>query len=415
MMSRIRMSALPALILALLPILLLWRVVFQGEAFVPADLQRDIAPWRAAADTHLLPWNPLMWDGVAEFYPWRLFLSRSVHQGFLPLWNPHQFCGTPFVGNSQSAIFYPLNALFVLLPVTAAFGVSVLLHLFLTGVFLYAFLRSSAFRLSRSAALAGAVVWQLCTWQVSWLALPTFLCVSTWLPAALLLTQRFADRPTRSRGALLGACLGLMLLAGHLQICLYCYLLIGAYALSIALPSARGRNRIALIAGAGLALGIMILIGAAQLLPSVELSRMSHRAGGAPTWTGYEGYIGLAVPAYHLASIFAPDFFGNPTVGSYWGYTNYAENAAYVGVPALLLAFVGVIAGWRASKPARFFAVSAVIAIPRRDRNTNRHNSLLWNSWVRADGIAGTHPSALVVLRGGPGGHGDAGDVAASA
>ncbi|MEO7719079.1 MAG: hypothetical protein ABIY70_23020 [Capsulimonas sp.] len=363
MMSRIRMSALPALILALLPILLLWRVVFLGEAFVPADLQRDIAPWRNAADTHLPPWNPLMWDGVAEFYPWRFFLSRSIHEGYLPLWNPHQFCGTPFVGNSQSAIFYPFNTLFVVLPVTAAFGVSVLLHLFLTGVFLYAFLRSSPLGLSRSAALAGAVVWQLCTWQVSWLALPTFLCVSTWLPLALLLTQRLADRPTPLRATMLGASLGLMLLAGHLQICLYCYLLVGAYALCIALPSARGRSRKALLGSAGLAAGIMLLIGAAQLLPSVELSRMSHRIGGTPTWEGYQGYTKLAVPAYHLASIFAPDFFGNPTVGSYWGYTNYAENAAYVGVPALLLALVGLIAGWRPSKPIRFFGVCAALSL----------------------------------------------------
>ena len=39
----------PPLVLLLLPCLLLWRVVFLHEAFVPADLLRDVAPWRRPA------------------------------------------------------------------------------------------------------------------------------------------------------------------------------------------------------------------------------------------------------------------------------------------------------------------------------------------------------------------------------
>ncbi len=143
---------------------------------------------------------PLQWDGIAEFYPWRLFAARTLHQGFLPLWNPYQFCGTPFVANSQSAVFYPLNLLFVLLPTSTAFGVSALLHLALTGWLMYGLLRSPAFGLGRSAATLGAVVWQLSAWQAAWLALPTFLCVSAWLPAAVWLTDRLAARPRRTGG-----------------------------------------------------------------------------------------------------------------------------------------------------------------------------------------------------------------------
>ena len=126
--------------------------------------------------------------------PGVFFAARTLHQGFLPLWNPYQFCGTPFVANSQSAVFYPLNLLFVLMPVQAAFGASAWLHLVLTGWLMYGFLRSPTFGLGRSAATLGAVAWQLSTWQASWLALPTFLCVSAWLPLALWLT----DRPRRS-------------------------------------------------------------------------------------------------------------------------------------------------------------------------------------------------------------------------
>ena len=105
-----------------------------------------------------------MWDGVAEFYPWRLFAAQTLRAGWLPLWNPHQFCGTPFVANSQSAVFYPFNLLFVLLPVVRAFGVSVLVHLTLTGWFMYGFLRSPGLRLRRRAGRVGWIVWPRSTW-----------------------------------------------------------------------------------------------------------------------------------------------------------------------------------------------------------------------------------------------------------
>ena len=309
-----------------------------------------------------------MWDGVAEFYPWRLFASETLRSGYLPLWNPHQFCGTPFVANSQSAVFYPLNLLFCLLPVAQAFGVSVLLHLFLTGAFAYLLLRSPAFSLSRAASLVGAVGWQLCHWQVAWLALPTFLCVSAWLPLALLLVDRAASRPTAARAVPLGLCLAVMLLAGHLQIGLYCFGLITAWAVFRILTHVKTQWP-ALLGCAALAAALAFGVAAPQLLPAVELARVSHRAGGAPTLAAYQGYVRLALPPVHLVTLFLPGFFGSPTRGTYWGIqTNggpgaYMENACYGGVLTLLLAFTGVAATWRQTATTRFFALAAAVSL----------------------------------------------------
>ncbi len=364
---------LPLLSLLVPPCLLLWPVVVHGEAFLPADLLRDIAPWRTADATSLVPWNPLMWDGVAEFYPWRLFAAQTLHSGYLPLWNPHQFCGTPFVANSQSAVFYPLNLLFCLLPVTQAFGVSVLLHLLLTGLFAYLFLRSPALGMGRAASLVGAVAWQLCHWQVAWLALPTFLCVSAWLPLALLLVDRTAQKPTAIRAVPLGLCLGLMLLAGHLQIALYCFWLITAYAVLRILPRVKTQWP-ALLGCAALALALAFGLAAPQLLPAFELARVSHRAGGSPTWAAYQGYVRLAVPSVNLVTLFLPGFFGSPTRGTFWEiylkgvYLNggpgaYMENACYSGVLTLLLALTGLAATWRKRATTRFFAVAAAVSL----------------------------------------------------
>ena len=362
-------AALPPLFLLLLPTLLLWRVVLLGDVFLPADLLRDIAPWRDPA--HLVPWNPLMWDGMAEFYPWRLFLSRTLHQGFLPLWNPYQFCGTPFAANSQSALFYPPNVLFALLPVARAFGASVWLHLALTGLLMYGFLRSGAVGVSRPAAALGSAVWQMSTWQVGWLALPTFLCVSCWLPLTLGLTFRLAQRPGAGRAAALGATLGLTILAGHLQIALYGFGLTAAYALFLGGKRVREdrKSAWALLGYAVLALVFMAGIAAPQLLPTLELSRVSHRAGGTLSWDGYEGYVRLAVPGVNLLTLYLPGIFGNPTDGTYWGVgTNggpgaYVENGCYVGVLALLLALLGVVTKWRANPSTRFLAGAALVAL----------------------------------------------------
>ena len=308
-----------------------------------------------------------MWDGMAEFYPWRAFYASTLHSGYLPLWNPHQFCGTPFAANSQSAIFYPLNLLFCVFPVWRAFGMSVLLHLFLTGSFAYLYLRKSL-ALSRSASLLGAVGWQLCHWQVAWLALPTFLCVSTWLPLALLLVDRAAQLPTPSRAVPLGFCLGLMLLAGHLQIALYCLCLVLAYALFRILPRLKSDWK-RLLPCAGIALVLTFGLAAPQLLPAIELAHVSHRAGGVATWQTYTGYVRLALPPVNLVTLFAPNFFGSPTRGTYWGLgTNggpgaYIENANYGGVLLLLMAIFGVLVTWRSYPPTRFWSITALIAL----------------------------------------------------
>ena len=400
----------PFFALLLLPCLLLWPVVFQGEAFLPADLLRDVAPWRTSNPASLVPWNPLMWDGVAEFYPWRFFYAQTLHSGYLPLWNPHQFCGTPFLANSQSAVFYPLNLLFCLFPVWQAFGVSVLLHLFLTGAFAYAYLHHGPLRLGRPASLLGAIAWQLCHWQVAWLALPTFLCVSTWLPLALLLVDRAAERPTAIRALPLGLCLGLMLLAGHLQIAFYCFGLITAYAVFRVIPAVKhsepnpaappinpsgdpsllGKGKISPLApssltgkGVGglgsswrlllrcavLTAALAFGLAAPQLLPAMELAHMGHRAGGAATWEAYQGYVRLALPPVNLVTLFLPGFFGSPTRGTYWGIGlnggpgAYMENACYGGVLTLLLALAGIVLTWRQNTATRFFSLSAVVVL----------------------------------------------------
>ena len=332
-----------------------------GNALLPADLLVQFGPWRSAvgAVPHA-SWDPLVWDGIAQYYPWRLFAAESLRAGVIPLWNPYQFCGTPFVANGQSAVFYPLNAVFWLMPVGRAFGWSAWLHLALTGWFAYLFLRRVG--ADRVGSVAGAVVWQGNGFFVAWMHLPTVLCTAGWLPLALLCVER-ALAQGRARWAVgAGAALGMAGLAGHPQMLQLVVLMTGAYALVRGLaPSLRVGvgARLARLAATGVvAVGVAGGLAAVQLLPTLDLLRIAHRTF-TPGPESYRAYLSHAMPSAQLAGMLLPHAFGHPALGSYVGQDNYAEFAAYVGIVGLALALWGALScrTWH----ARFFALSVLV------------------------------------------------------
>jgi hypothetical protein len=73
------------------------------------------------------------WDNTIPGATCRTATARR----HIPLWNPYQFAGTPFVANGQSAVFYPLNLPFWLFDVARAFGISAFLHTLLSGIATY--------------------------------------------------------------------------------------------------------------------------------------------------------------------------------------------------------------------------------------------------------------------------------------
>jgi hypothetical protein len=378
------------LVFLVLAALFLWRSLFTGEVFLPTRMLGHIAPYSAVVPREELPpWNPLRWDGIAQFYPWRHFAAQTLHEGYLPLWNPYQFSGTPFLANSQSAVFYPLNLVYYLLPTHIAFGISALLHLTLCGWFTYLLMRR--LRVGEFASLLSGVVFTYSAWQVAWLPLPTFLAVSCWFP--LLLRQvhlllRHEQKQTSAQAwratAGLSAIVGVMLLAGHLQISFYGLLAGSLWALSLLLMQKREGGLPSVGRGLGrsvLALAVGFLLASPQILPSLELSRVSHRVG-KPTTEGYRLYTEYAVPTAGLASLLLPDLFGNDHASDnpYWGFYsrqlpnsqfeavrhNAAETASYVGVLPLLLAVFALSRGLRRQGGDRrilFFGGLALLAL----------------------------------------------------
>jgi hypothetical protein len=337
------------------PLLLLWRPLFAGEAFF----------WG----------TPLL-----QFVPWQRMAAQMWSSGHLPLWNPLVGGGAPLAANYQTAAFYPLNALYLLLPAEIALTWTTALHLALAGWGMYAWGRTVG--LNRFAALIGALALEGSGFLVARVALfPSMALTFAWTPVWLWRGEALVRRRRLIDALWLGLALGLGLLAGHAQTAFYGGVLLAAYVLfrtgqeaGSKMQDAGGKkSRIThhgfrLLAPVILSLALGVALAAVQLLPTAELMRQSQRATGVD----YAFAMTNSLWPWRLITFIAPDFFGNPGRGTYWGYGTYWEDAGYVGLLPLLLA-VGAVArrgrgageqgGEGASGQKWFWAIGAVVAL----------------------------------------------------
>ncbi len=224
-----------AVVLPAAAVVFWWPTLFGGRVPVAAVYQQQMPPFAgpeargagpsppltATGETPVAPtsalraWDALLWDSMAQFYPWRLLLHRGLRRGELPLWNPHQYCGYPFVGNGQSALFYPPNWLLLLWHPQRFLGISLALHWALAG--LLTFLLARAWGLRPPAAALAGLIYQSSGFMITWAELPTAVNVMAGLPGAWLgvewLFRRAAPRspaanaeptPPDEPGAILG-------------------------------------------------------------------------------------------------------------------------------------------------------------------------------------------------------------------
>ncbi|HEX8466116.1 MAG TPA: hypothetical protein VF627_16000, partial [Abditibacterium sp.] len=157
--------------------LVFWsRVLFTGQVLLPGAMLGGFAPF--GTDPRA-PWTILQWDALAQYFPWRHFAAQSLRAGEIPLWNPFQFTGTPFVANAQSAVFYPLNWPFWVFDTAYAFGIATFLHSILASFATYFLARR--WNLSRAAAILAATIYAGCGYLSAWALLPTLFATASWL------------------------------------------------------------------------------------------------------------------------------------------------------------------------------------------------------------------------------------------
>src|SRR6266480_2594697 len=109
--------------------------LLQGLILLPVDLLvSNYNPWYQPG-TILLK-NPYMQDSVVQLFPWRHLVFESLTNGIIPLWNPYQNLGLPFMANLKPLVFYPLN-IFFLFGEIKAWNALLFSQIFLSMLFTY--------------------------------------------------------------------------------------------------------------------------------------------------------------------------------------------------------------------------------------------------------------------------------------
>src|SRR4051794_29206465 len=118
MLARRRQDIAALAVLGLAVAVFFWDVLLGPRVLLPADLLYSVAPWSSlpSAAAHAVPHNALIGDAILQNLAWKSFARASIEAGQLPLWNPYEFAGMPFLAGGQSGSIYPLGVLFYLLP-----------------------------------------------------------------------------------------------------------------------------------------------------------------------------------------------------------------------------------------------------------------------------------------------------------
>ena len=289
-------------------------------------------------------------DFSGQFVAFAAYQYARMSQGEIPLWNPYNNGGLPFIADTQAAIYYPPRWLTIGLSSLAgewnysALQLEMTFHVLLYTLLMYGFVRrlTLAHEQSHLAALTAALIIGYGGYASGYPPLQlAVLEAAVWFPlAAVGILEATRARRLEWRGiALAGFGLGLSWLAGHPQTSwlmtytLAAYLAYRSYAQKIAWQAfAAGLGGFALIA-----LGVT----AVTFLPGVEYLLLTSREslGFAAKGNGF--------PFRDVAQ------FVFPGSVSLW-------SPLYVGIPALF--FIAVAVGRNAAE-SRFWLAAALVGL----------------------------------------------------
>ena len=335
-----------------------------------AILTTLIAGATAVALTVLF-WEPL-WHGggfvggdVYSYYlPQKVVYAEALCSGELPLWNNRAGHGYPLVAESQTGPFYPLHLLlYRTLGVNTAYNVNHLVHYAIA--FLFTWLYCRRIGLGGFASGLAAIVY-VYGWFPPRACWEWAIIGGAWLPAALWCVEAFLGSRQWRYAILLSVVLALQLLAGHFNLAfLTQLLLIGYIPLRLVFSADGPRERSLSQRGlsAGLLMAAMLFgfaLSAAQLLPTLELKKLSQRATVGADHNLAHGSIPprywSQMAAWHWSRDTGLEHWYSPFVNrdaqlqksEDWlgAPTNQVEAHLYFGLIPLGLALIGLVAGW---------------------------------------------------------------------
>ncbi|OQA83516.1 MAG: Bacterial membrane protein YfhO [Microgenomates group bacterium ADurb.Bin238] len=293
--------------------------------------------------------NQLISDIFSQVYIWKDLALESFRNGHWPLWNPYVYSGYPLLASFSGGVLYPLN-IFLLLGVNG-WSMMVIMQVLGSLAGMYWFLRLR--KLERISAVIGAVAYAFSAAMMIRLEWNTAGQVMWWLSVTMVLVEYYFEKSKRS-AILIPAAIFMLVTAGHFQTMFYSLILL----LSYTVFKWAGKQRkfgVTLI----VAMGLGLLISSLQILPTMEMMGKSVRLAESAIVRDNYGLL----PLGNLITMWAPDFFGNPTTINYWGVINYNETAFYPGLIGFVALLWALFNWMKIRRENRFFLMVALVAV----------------------------------------------------
>lgn len=267
-------------------------------------------------------------DALTYFYPHAIYLAERLRAGQIPLWDPLEFTGVPFLANSQVGALYPLSLLYLLGPVSRIYAILLVGHIWFLSVGCYLLARISL-GLSRPAATFSAVAITFGGFVGGMVGHLNQVEALAWAPFAILLVERVAARASWRYAFWATVPFAWCVMAGHSQVLFFTGLLAGFAGAARLLQR---RCALSVSGWARLAVGPFLgaLMCSAQLLPTLELARVSIRSTGLD----FADASAFSLPPIYLLTSLFPTI-NQPLPTDEW--------LGYLGLTTLILAVLGLV------------------------------------------------------------------------
>lgn len=325
-MSKKIKKAIP-FFLGIILLVILFRPILRG--FIPLPLDAMIGanfPWLDQKWGYVVGVpvkNSSLSDVFSQLYPWQSLAADLIRQGTLPLWNPYSFSGYPLLANWQSAPFYPLRILMVLFGNQIGFTSSIILQVMLSMLFMYLYLLK--IKCSRVAAFTGSIIFALGGLMMSFLEYNTIGQVFLWVPLAFYSIEDYEFKKSTLNLVLMSFIVFCILTAGSFQPALFALIVISLYAFL------KTKSRLLFFSFLFIGIGLASI----QLLPTLEMYSLSIRQLDHNIILYKFGLL----PIQNIATLLAPDIFGNPVTNNFRGFLQYQETTGYFSVLSLPFIF----------------------------------------------------------------------------
>ena len=321
------MKGIKLIILGCITVLIL--SILSQKIYFPTDILNYLQTF--TFDGWAKAHNSLLADPIFQFEPWRIFTKNAFLHGHLPLWNPQNGGGTPFLANPQTAVFYPLNIIYYLLPINLSLNLIAYLKLSLYSYFVFLYLRS--IKISNGNSTLGAIISLFAAFPIMWVLWP-HTNVFILFPLLLFLTEKMKERK-RKHLYFLSLTYFVGVLGGHPETLFHIGILHFAYSLF----SFRSNKDLLLKEIKYILLGF--LLASFMLIPFFEYVLFSDLLTGR-----ISNPVGTFLPVLGASYNFFPYFLGAPQ----WMYykvpfigTNFQELAGgYVGLWLWVIILFGI-------------------------------------------------------------------------